>query len=160
MNQVNATVDINPQRLNFPLPTLHAKQLHSFVAEIRNIPDDSTSAVLRLFRTDRQSHFEIPISRNGGGSSTGIAYIVGTCFPDAGHSFYEIHAYDAHGNCTAFGNGSLDIGTFTATGAPIEPGQSVPVMQITDAGGALHTIMAVSDGEGGFTTIIDGGSDD
>ena len=154
MELYNAIIKLDTERLNFPRPTLHARQLHSFTAIIRDIPDDVTDVILRIYKIDRQAHFDIPVSRRGE-SAQGEAYIIGTCFPDCGTSYYEIHAYDSRGNATSLGRGGVCIDAFGGTGSPIEPGQSVPIMQITDATGALHTIRAVSDGEGGYTPIID-----
>lgn len=154
MNQVNAIVKLNVRQLNRPLITWHARQLHSFVAQIDDIPDDVTSIIARVFKTDGVSHFDIPINRRAG-NSIGLAYVIGTCFLNSGEAKYEIHAYDANGNMTALGVGLIQVDPFTGTGAPIQPGQSVPVMQITDKTGALHTILAVGDGQGNFTTILD-----
>ena len=153
MEQLNATIKLDPMRLNRPLAPLHARRLHSFVARFSGIPEDCTSPICRIFKTDLLAHYDIPISL--GGDGLGICYIIGTCLPDVGRARYEIHAYDAHGNMTALGAGCVVIAPFTETGAPIVPGQSVPVMQITDASGALHTISAVPDGMGGYTSIID-----
>lgn len=153
MNQVNAIVNLAPTRLNRPLETWRPRQLHSFVAEFRNIPDDVTSVVVRVFKPTG-GYYDIPVSRKGD-TDTGLAYVVGTCFTDIGGSRYEVHAYDARGNMTALGEGLVSVDYFTASASPLVPGQPVPVMQITDKTGALHTISAVPDGEGGFTTIID-----
>lgn len=149
---VNATIRVDPRRLNFPRETLHPRQLHSFVVSFVGIPEDCSSAIIRVFKTDRQAHFDIPISVGASGAS---AYIVGTCFPDVGSSYYEIHAYDAEGNPTALGCGEILVSPFSQSASPIEPGQPVPIMQVADAMGALHTIQAVPDGMGGYTTIID-----
>lgn len=153
MQQTNATVTIDPARLNRPLRPWFARVLHSFVAKFEGIPEDCYSVVCRVFKTDRLAHFDIPVGLAPDGEAD--AYVIGTCFPDVGAAFYEVHAYDASGNMTALGRGEITVESFTATGSPIVPGQSVPVMQIADSTGALHTISAVSDGEGGYTSIID-----
>lgn len=151
-NQVNQVIQLSPERLDRTLATIHARQLHSFVALVVNIPTDVTSVVLRLFKTDRVSHYDIPVNRRPNG--TGLAYAIGTCFPDVGASFYEIHAYDARGNMTALGEGEVLIDRFSASGEPLTPGVSRPVMQIADATGALHTIVAVFDGDN-WTSVLD-----
>jgi len=151
--QINAKINLDITRLARPLPPLRPKRLHSFVAQFAGIPEDCTSPICRVFKTDLLAHYDIPIAM--GGDGIGTAYIIGTCFPAVGTALYELHAYDAHGNMTALGSGQIIIGPFTETAAPIVPGQSVPVMQIADATGALHTISAVPDGMGGYTSIID-----
>ena len=156
MEQVNARITLNLERLDRLLPPWHARALHSFVAVFSNVPEDCTSIVCRVFKVDGVSHYDIPCDECPAGAR---AYVIGTCFPDAGTAKYELHAYDAEGYMTALGEGQIFIDPFSATGAPIEPGQSVPIMQITDATGALHTISAVPDGMGGYTSIIDDGEE-
>lgn len=153
MNQINANLIVAPTRLNRPLPTLYVRKLHSFTALISNIPDDNTSVVLRIFKVGNAAFFDIPCGRKPDGSA--IAYAIGTCFPDLGSSHYEIHGFDAKGNSTALGTGYILIEDFSISGTPIQPGQDVVLDHIKDANGNLHTIKAVPDGEGGYTTIID-----
>lgn len=154
MNQVNANLILAPTRLNRPLPTLYAKQLRSFVVALSNIPDDVTSVVIRVFKLNRAAFFDVPCGRKPDG--TAVCYIIGTCFPAAGSSDYEVSGFDAKGNPTALGGGYVLIEPFSASGYPIDPGVPVVLDTIKDANGNGHTIKAVSDGEGGYTTIIDG----
>ena len=153
MEQTNARITLDVARLNRPLATMYPRRLHSFVAQFKGIPEDCTSVICRVFKTDGVSHFDIPVAIGGDGAGT--AYIIGTCFPEMGAAKYEVHAYDYNGNMTALGSGTIAIAPFSQTGAPLVPGQSVPIMQITDETGALHTISAVPDGMGGYSTIID-----
>jgi len=117
------------------------------------IPDDVTSVVLRIFKTDLTSHYDIPVGRHPNGA--GIAYAIGTCFPDVGEAKYEIHAYDAHGNMTALGDGKVSVSPFSTSGAPIEPGQPVYVTEIPDANGVMHRIIAVQNELGEYTTQME-----
>lgn len=153
MNQINATINIDPTRLNIPRRAVFALRYHSVTLELVKVPDDVTSIVFRVFKTDGCSYFDIPAHRRPDG--TALVYVIGTCFPDPGDVKYEIHAYDARGNMTALGFGMLKVDQFTESGRPIEPGASVPIQTIFDRSGAQHTIMAVPDGMGGYTTIID-----
>jgi len=153
MNQINANLILAPTRLNRPLPTLYARVLHSFVCSLSNIPDDVYSVVVRVFKTNGTEYFDVPCGRSRGGVST--ATLAPGCFPTVGSSHYEIHGYDAQGNATALGMGYILIESFSTTAQPIDPGQTVPLYQVPDSSGVMHTIKAVPDGEGGYTTIIE-----
>ena len=150
--QVNAIVEIDVARLNRPLRPFFARQLHSFIAEIRGIPTDCDRVVCRVFRKgEGNGFFDIPVSVGPDGA---YAYIIGTCFQHVGTSKYEIHAFDAEGNSTALGAGEILSLPFSAYGEPIEVGDEHPVMTIQDANGGTHTITAIWDGEN-WTSIID-----
>lgn len=154
MNQVNLRIRLDPERMNFPLPTMHARLLHSFVAEVENIPDDVTTLILSVFRTDGVSRFDVPVSRRPN-STSGVVHLLPTVFPDKGSSRYEVRATDARGYETALGEGLVEIAGFSSALEPITPGVPVRLQSIADATGALHVIAAVPDGEGGYTTILD-----
>ena len=149
--QVNAIVEIDVTRLNRPLRPFFARQLHSFVAEIRGIPTDCDRVVCRVFRKgEGNGFFDIPVSVGPDGA---YAYIIGTCFNDVGTSKYEIHAFDAEGNSTALGAGEILSLPFSASGEPLEVGEERPVMTIQDANGGTHTITAIWDGKN-WTSIL------
>ena len=149
--QVNAIVEIDVARLNRPLRPFFARQLHSFVAEIRGIPTDCDRVVCRVFRKgEGNGFFDIPVSVGPDGA---YAYIIGTCFNDVGTSKYEIHAFDAEGNSTALGAGKIFAEPFSATGKPLDIGEERPVMTIKDRNGGTHTITAIWDGKN-WTSIL------
>lgn len=149
--QVNAIVEIDVARLNRPLRPFFARQLHSFVAEIRGIPTDCDRVVCRVFRKgEGNGFFDIPVTVAPDGA---YAYIIGTCFQDVGTSKYEIHAFDAEGNSTALGVGEILSLPFSASGEPLEVGEERPVMTIQDANGGTHTITAIWDGKN-WTSIL------
>jgi len=152
--QSNVTVYLNPERLDRQLATVNARQLHSVVARLVGVPTDVTSVVLRVFTPGLGSFFDVPVSMRPDGF-TGICYAIGTCFPTVGTAKYEIHAFDAHGNSTALGTGKVEVKEFSASGVPIEPGAEVVLDRIKDSSGNYHTIKAVPDGAGGYTTIVD-----
>ena len=154
MNLVNARIRLNPQQLNFPLPTMYARQLHSFVAAVENIPDDVTLVVVSVFKVDGVSRFDAPVSRRPN-SASGVVYFLPTIFPEVGASRYEVRATDAYGHETALGGGLVEVAPFSPATERLEPGVPVVLQTILDASGAAHTISAVPDGEGGFTSIID-----
>lgn len=142
--QINAVVEIDTTRLNRPLRPFFARQFHSFVAEIKNIPAECDRVVCRVFRRgEGNGFFDIPVTVGPDGA---YAYIIGTCFADAGTSKYEIHAFDAEGNSTALGVGEILTLPFSASGEPLEVGAERPVMTIQDRNGGTHTITAVWDG--------------
>ena len=116
--QINAIVEIDVARLNRPLRPFFARQLHSFVAEIRGIPTDCDRVLCRVFRKgEGNGFFDIPVTIAPDGA---YAYIIGTCFQDVGTSKYEIHAFDAEGNSTALGVGEILALPFSASGEPLE----------------------------------------
>lgn len=149
----NQTIELQPDRLNCHLAKMNARQLHSFTARLVNVPTDVTSVVLRVFRPALGGFYDIPVSLRPNGS-TGIAYVIGTCFPEVGEAKYEVHAYDAHGNATALGVGLLSVDPFSATGEPLSIGEERPVMTIQDRSGATHTITAIYNGKD-WTSIVD-----
>lgn len=151
--QINAVVEIDETRLDRPLRPFHARQFHSFVAEIRGIPTDCDRVICRVFRNgEGNGFFDIPVTLSPAGA---FAYIIGTCFPENGKSKYEIHAFDAEGNSTAFGVGEILTLPFSASGEPLEIGEERPIMTIQDANGGTHTITAIYEGNGNWTSIID-----
>nr|AIF26368.1 hypothetical protein [uncultured bacterium fosmid pJB16B1] len=153
-NLINQIIRVNPERLDRPLPTMHARQHHSFTVYLVGLPTDVTSVVLRAFTPGGAGYVDIPVGLRPNLTS-GIAYLIGTCFQTAGSAAYEIHAYDARGNSTSLGCGKVEIDAFTVSGSPIVPGAEVVLDRIKDASGNYHTIKAVPDGNGGYTTIID-----
>lgn len=152
MQQTNAIITVNPRRLDRPLEPLHARRLHSFAAEFIGIPEDCYAVILRIFTGANSGYFDIPVGLAPDGGSS--AYLIGTCFPSVGTFRYEIHAYDASGNATALGAGDVVVDEFSASAAPIEPDEPIVVAQIPDANGVMHSITAVPDGVGGYTTIV------
>jgi len=154
MNLTNLTIRLNPRKLNSQLPTIEARALHSFVVAVVNIPDDVTGVVLSVFKTDGVSRFDTPVSRRPGHPG-GICHLLPTVFPEVGTSRYEVRATDSRGYETALGEGTVEIGAFSDALTPIDPGEPVAIHSIADASGALHTIRAVPDGMGGYTTIVE-----
>lgn len=149
--QINAIVEIDVARLNRPLRPFFARQLHSFVAEIRGIPTDCDRVVCRVFRKgEGNGFFDIPVTVAPDGA---YAYIIGTCFQDVGTSKYEIHAFDAESNSTALGVGEILALPFSASGEPLEVGEERPVMTIQDRNGGTHTITSIWDGKN-WTSIL------
>lgn len=153
MEQTNAVIYLNPERLDRPLRPIFARQLHSAVLKFAGVPEDCASVVCRVFNTDGATFYDIPCAPAPDGTSR--AYIIGTCFPAVGVAKYEIHAYDAEENPTALGEGEIRVLAFSTSSEPVTPGEPVIVTRIPDANGVMHTISAVSDGAGGYTSIID-----
>jgi len=153
MNQVNAIVRVNVSRLNWPLQPFHARQFQSFRVKVVNVPGDVSSLRLRVFKPSG-GFFELPGNVHVDGSWT--IYAIGTCFPEVGSAGYELRAEDSRGNPTALGSGTLDIGSFSANAAASSTaGNTVVIDTVKDAAGASHTIKAVQNDDGEWTTIID-----
>ena len=153
MNQVNLVARLEPRRLNVQLPTMHARQLHSFALTITNIPDDVTAVFVAVY-TPQGTRYDIPGSRRPN-TPSGVAYLLPTVFPETGSATYEVSATDAQGYETALGAGTVEIGEFSSARTPVPPDVPVAIQQIPDAAGRMHTIKAVPDGEGGYTTIVE-----
>lgn len=145
MEQTNATVRVDAARLNFPLAPLHARAGHSFRVLLAGVPADVEGVYVRLFRPDG-AYYDVRANEHASGAWT--AYAVGTCFPAAGQSSYEVHAEDARGNPTALGAGTLDVAPFSASSSPSEPGAPVRVCEIPTKDGALVQIRMVLDDAG------------
>lgn len=145
MNQTNLIAYVDARHLGKPLPPMEARQFASFVLRVCGAPDDATDLFARVFKPDG-GYFDIPASRNGNGDWT--ARIIGTCFPNVGGGFYELHATDADGNPTALGRGRAVVMPFSVGGNAIQPGENVSVAVLPDQTGALHQVVAVNiDGE-------------
>ena len=52
MDQINAEVDCDVSRLDFPLRAWKARQGHNFVALFRRVPADVTGLFVRVFKGD------------------------------------------------------------------------------------------------------------
>lgn len=153
MDQVNAIIDLDVTRLNFPLRPMYARRYKSFVALLRNVPDDVQAVKIRLWEAGEQNvYYDIPCNPKPDGSWQ--CYIIGTAFPVPGASRYEIHATDAKDNPTAIGAGEVLVSPFAYTDVPATPGARVDVDTIHDANGNVYVIRAVYDGEN-WTSIIE-----
>ena len=126
MDQVNAIVDCDVGRLNFPLRPFFARAGHNFVARFRRVPADVTALFVRLFR------------ENG-------AYPA-SCFPLKGDYIYEVHATAADDEPAAIGEGRLTVGSFSTTTTPIQPGTVQTVAQLPCEGGGFVQVVMKWDG--------------
>ena len=153
MDQVNAIIDIDVTRLNFPLRPMYARRYKSFVALIRNAPDDLQAVKIRVWKAGTENcYYDFPCNPKPDGSWR--SYIIGTAFPDVGASRYEVHATDAKGNPTALGRGEILVGKFAYTDVPATPGAEIDIETIHDREGNVLILRAVYDGEN-WTTIVE-----
>lgn len=152
MDQVNAIVRLNMRRLDVPLETFHARQLHSFAAELVNVPADVTDVGLRVYRPSG-GYYTAPCSPRPNGNWR--VRIPALYFPDAGDARYEVFGRDAADDATALGEGRIEVSAFGRDATAEIAAGVVPVMTIPDEGGAQHRVVAVlADGE--WTWRIDG----
>ena len=121
MDQVNAIIDLDVTRLNFPLRPMYAKRYKSFVALLKNAPDDVQAVKVRVWKAnDPNVYYDFPCNPKPDGSW--LCYIIGTAFPESGAARYEVHATDAKDNPTALGAGEVLVGAFAYTNVPATPG--------------------------------------
>ena len=153
MDQVNAIIDLDVTRLNFPLRPMYAKRYKSFVALFKNAPDDVQAVKVRVWKAnDPNVYYDFPANPKPDGSW--LCYIIGTAFPESGAARYEVHATDAKDNPTGLGGGEVLVGAFAYTNVPATPGAAVDIETIHDAHGNVLILRAVYDGEN-WTTIVE-----
>ena len=104
MDQVNAIVDCDVERLNFPLRPFFARAGHNFVARFRRVPADVTALFVRLFR-ENGAYFDVTAHEHPNGDWT--ARIPAACFPLKGDYIYEVHATASDNEPAAIGEGRL-----------------------------------------------------
>ena len=144
MDQINAEIDCDVSRLDFPLRTMKARAGHNFVALIRRAPADLTGLFVRIFRADGVSYFDVTAHEHPGGEW--VARIPAACFPMPAESKYEIHATAADDQPAAIGEGRLVVAPFSTTTSPIEPGTVQEVTQIPCEGGGYVQVLMKHDG--------------
>ncbi len=140
MEQINAIIDLNVDKLDFPLRTLKAKQAHNFVAVIRNVPTDVSDVYLRVFK-ENEAYFDISAHEH---TFRGVwsVRVSAACFPSAGNFSYELHATAADDEPVALGAGNLQIAPFSYTTTPIAVGTVQEVAQLPcDGGGFVQVLM-------------------
>ena len=144
MEQVNAIVDCDVARLDFPLRAFKARQGHGFVARFRRVPADVTGLFVRVFRADG-SYFDVAGHEHRDGGWT--VRLSAACFPEVGESRYEVHAVAADGQPCALGEGRLKVDSFSTTTTPTEPGAVQRVAELPTAdGGTVQVVMVYEDG--------------
>ena len=127
MDQINAEIDCDVSRLDFPLRAMKARAGHNFVALIRRAPADVTGLFVRVFR-ENGAYFDVTAHEHPGGEW--VARIPAACFPAPVESRYEIHATAADDQPAAIGEGRLVVAPFSTTTSPIEPGTVQEVTKI------------------------------
>lgn len=143
MDQINAFVDCDAARLNFPLRTFRARQGHNFVARLRRVPADATGLFVRVFKAGG-AYYDVTAHEHADGTWT--ARISAACLPAVGEFRYEVHATAADGEPCALGEGFLSVEPFSTTTAPVEPGAVQEVAQIPCAGGGFVQVVMKWDG--------------
>ena len=145
MDQLNAEVDCDVSRLDFPLHAWKARQGHNFVALLRRVPADVTDVFVRVFKANGE-YFDVSAHEHPDGGWT--VRMPAACFPDAGDFRYEVHATAADDQPAAIGEGRLAVAAFSTTATPTEPGAIQHVAELPTAdGGTVQVVMAYVDGE-------------
>lgn len=152
MDQLNAVIRVDVSRLNFPTATIHARIGSEFVARFRGVPDDVTNAVLRVYNVG-SGYNDINCHRCTNGDI--FCRIPGACFLTTGSAHYELRADAASGNGTAISVGLIEVGAFSWDGTPVPPGPPVVITKVTDLAGNAHTLRAIQDDDGNWTTILE-----
>jgi len=143
MEQINAEVDCDVSRLDFPLRPFKARAGHNFVALFRRVPADVTKLFVRLFRANG-AYFDVTAHERPCGEW--VCRIPAACFTAAGDFRYEVHATAADDQPAAIGEGLLAVQPFSTTTTPIEPGTVQEVAQLPCEGGGFVQVVMKWDG--------------
>ena len=143
MDQINAEVDCDVSRLDFPLRAWKARQGHNFVALFRRVPADVTKLFVRVFKSN-DAYFDITAHEHPDGGWT--ARVPAACFPYEGDFKYEVHSTASDDQPAAIGEGRLLVQPFSTTTPPIAPGTVQEVAQIPCAGGGFVQVVMKWDG--------------
>jgi hypothetical protein len=143
MDQINAVVDCDVSRLDFPLRAWKARQGHNFVALFRRVPADVTKLFVRVFKSN-DAYFDITAHEHPDGGWT--ARVPAACFPYEGDFKYEVHSTASDDQPAAIGEGRLLVQPFSTTTTPIAPGTVQEVAQIPCEGGGFVQVVMKWDG--------------
>ena len=143
MDQINAEVDCDVSRLDFPLRAWKARQGHNFVALFRRVPADVTKLFVRVFKTNN-AYFDVTAHEHPDGGW--MARIPAACFPFEGEFKYEVHATASDDQPAAIGEGRLLVQPFSTTTDPVEPGTVQEVAQLPCEGGGFVQVLMKWDG--------------
>ncbi|MBQ6140820.1 MAG: hypothetical protein IJI54_05985 [Kiritimatiellae bacterium] len=154
MDQINAVIDCDVARLDFPLRPWKARVAHNFVALFRRVPADVTGLFVRLFKADG-SYFDVTAHEHADG--IWLARIGAACFPAELDGKYEVHAYAADDQPAAIGEGRLVVQPFSATAAvgTVPDGETQQVATLPTAdGGTVQVVMVYADGEWRMQAVV------
>lgn len=143
MDQINAVVDCDVSRLDFPLRAWKARQGHNFVALFRRVPADVTKLFVRVFKSN-DAYFDITAHEHPDGGWT--ARVPAACFPYEGDFKYEVHSTASDDQPAAIGEGRLLVQPFSTTTTPIAPGTVQEVAQLPCEGGGFVQVLMKWDG--------------
>ena len=143
MDQINAVVDCDVSRLDFPLRAWKARQGHNFVALFRRVPADVTKLFVRVFKSN-DAYFDITAHEHPDGGWT--ARVPAACFPYEGDFKYEVHSTASDDQPAAIGEGRLLVQPFSTTTTPIAPGTVQEVAQLPCEGGGFVQVVMKWDG--------------
>lgn len=143
MDQINAEIDCDVSRLDFPLRAFKARAGHNFVALFRRVPADVTSLFVRVFKANG-AYFDVTAREHPDGRWT--VRIPAACFPDEGDFKYEVHATAADDQPAAIGEGRLLVRPFSTTTTPIAVGTVQKVAQLPCQGGGFVQVVMKWDG--------------
>lgn len=143
MDQINARVDCDVSRLDFPLRPFKARAWHNFVVLFRRVPADATGLFVRIFR-DNGAYFDVTGHEHPDGGWT--VRIPAACFPNVGEFSYEVHATASDDQPAAIGEGRLVVDAFSS-GAPPTEGEVRQVSELPiEGGGTVQVVMVYEDG--------------
>jgi len=144
VKNVNAVVFVDVRDLRRPLVPWTAKQICSFTAEIRDVPEDISAVSVMVFKPNGEHFIGVPCSQD----DNGVWHCVlnPAYFPAVGTGRYEVVGTDSFGNNAALGAGKIVIEQFTAGGTVVPTGVTPVVAEISDQYGIAHKIVAVNVG--------------
>lgn len=143
MEQINADIDCDVSRLDFPLRAWKARQGHNFVARFRRVPADVTKLFARVFKANG-AYFDVTGHEHPDGGWT--VRVSAACFPETGEFKYEVHATAADDEPAAIGEGRLMVAPFSTTTEPVPVGTVQEVAQMPCEGGGFVQVVMKWDG--------------
>ena len=144
MEQTNAVIRCDVERLDSMLRPMNARQGHNFVVRLQNVPEDVSGVFVRLFKMDGVAYYDVTAHEHSG--CGWVCRIPAACFPTAGKSRYEVHATSADGQPAAIGEGRLIVGPFSTTTTPVPAGTVQEVSQVPCEGGGYVQMLMKHDG--------------
>lgn len=154
---VNAVVMVDVQNLHTPLATFQARQLASFTAEFRGIPDEIQGVGVVVYLPNGD-HF-LPVQASQDANGEWKAYFTPIQFKDVGEAKYEVVGTDENGGIAPLGSGRIVIDPFGSGGAVVPEGKPIAVTEIPDQNGVAHKIRAVNTAKEGeepnWTSIVE-----
>lgn len=148
---MNAKIKVQVNRLNFPLPTLFARQFSAYRATLENVPADVSGVFLRLVKADNVAFNDFPGVPLATSSSAWRVAVPAVSFLETGSFFYELHGENEDGEKVALGRGQFCVQPFSSGGVAPKPGTPVTTVKMPTKDGGWVNCYVVMDDAGEYT---------